>query len=87
MSGLQKVAVLLKSMPGEVVDKVMRLLDPRHAGLVSAELAKLAEQKDLGQKLESAPKAAKGAKKKGKAAADFGGEKREFDIEGKREKK
>jgi flagellar motor switch protein FliG len=51
LTGLQKVAVLLKSMPRDVVDKVLRHLDVRHAGLVAAELAKLDEQKELGQKL------------------------------------
>jgi flagellar motor switch protein FliG len=51
LTGLQKVAVLLRSLPKDVVDKVLRHLDPRQAGLVSSELAKLDEQKDLGQKL------------------------------------
>jgi flagellar motor switch protein FliG len=51
LTGLQKVAVLLKSLPTEVVDKVLRHLDPRQAGLVSSELAKLDEQQDLAQKL------------------------------------
>jgi flagellar motor switch protein FliG len=44
MTGLEKVAVLLKKLPPEVVDKVMRHLDPRHAGMVWSQLAKLDEQ-------------------------------------------
>jgi flagellar motor switch protein FliG len=51
MTGLEKVAVLLKSLPAEVVNKVMRHLDSRHAGLVSSALAKLNERKDLDQSL------------------------------------
>jgi flagellar motor switch protein FliG len=54
MTGLEKVAVLLKKLPQEVVDKVMRHLDPRHAGMVWSQLAKLDEQKaqnDLTQQL------------------------------------
>ena len=51
MTGLEKVAVLLKSLPTPVVDKVMRYLDARHAGLLSAELAKVAKQADLPHKL------------------------------------
>ena len=51
MTGLEKVAVLLRGMPAEVLDKVMKHLDPRHAGLVKAELAKLDKRKDLGQRL------------------------------------
>jgi flagellar motor switch protein FliG len=53
MTGLEKVAVLLKSLPGDVVQKVMRHLDSRHAGLVQSELAKLNEQDDLNQRLSN----------------------------------
>src|SRR5438128_5313084 len=51
MSGLEKVAVLLKSLPVKVMDKVMRHLEPRHAALVRSELAKLDKQGDLNRKL------------------------------------
>ncbi len=44
MTGLEKVAVLLKKLPPEVVDKVMRHLDPRHAGMVWSQLSKLDDQ-------------------------------------------
>ena len=51
MTGLEKVAVLLKSLPSEVSEKVMRHLEPRHASLVSAALANLDKRSDLNQNL------------------------------------
>jgi flagellar motor switch protein FliG len=39
-NGVEKVALLLQSLPKEVVDKVMQHMDARHAGLVKAELSK-----------------------------------------------
>lgn len=53
MTGLEKVAVLLKSLPAPVVEKVMRHLDARHAGLLSAELAKVDKRADLPQRLSN----------------------------------
>ncbi len=51
MTGLEKVAVLLKSLPAPIADKVMRHLDARHASLLRAELAKVDKHADLPQKL------------------------------------
>jgi flagellar motor switch protein FliG len=51
LTGLEKVAVLLKGLPQEAADKVMRHLDPRHAGLISSELNKLDNLGDFRQKL------------------------------------
>ncbi len=51
MSGLEKVALLLKRLDPDVVTKVLRFLDPRHAGLVQTQMAKLDSQGDLSQKM------------------------------------
>lgn len=41
MTGLEKVAVLLRSLPAPAVEKVLRHMDARHASLIAAELEKL----------------------------------------------
>src|SRR5438132_1458287 len=51
LTGLEKVAVLLKNLPTQVVEKVMRHLDPHHARVVSSALAKLRDQGDLNHTL------------------------------------
>ena len=52
MTGLEKAAVLLKSLPGEVMDKVLRrLMDSRHAGVIRTELEKLKQDGQLSGKL------------------------------------
>src|SRR4051812_14982067 len=51
MTGLEKVAVLLRSLPPGVVDKVLRHLEPRQAGLVMAEVARLHDDSDLNKGL------------------------------------
>ena len=46
-----KGRVLLKRLDPDVVTKVLRFLDPRHAGLVQTQMAKLDSQGDLSQKM------------------------------------
>ena len=51
LTGLEKAAVLLKSLPAAVVDKVMKHMDARHAGILAAELEKLKQDSELSSKL------------------------------------
>jgi flagellar motor switch protein FliG len=51
MSGLEKAAVLLKSLPGDVMGKVLGRLDARHAGIINSELEKLKNDGQLSSKL------------------------------------
>ena len=60
MTGLEKVAVLLKSLPGELVDKVMVHLPPKQAGLIAAEMEKLKTDAGLGGKLTAVLEEASG---------------------------
>ncbi len=68
LTGLEKAAVLLKSLPAAVVDKIMRHMDAKHAGIVGAELEKLKKDSQLGTKtsdvLDEVAKILEGAKKK-----------------------
>ena len=47
MSGLEKAAVLLKSLSPTVVDKVLAYMDPKQAKVLSAEIAKAGARPDL----------------------------------------
>jgi flagellar motor switch protein FliG len=51
MTGLEKAAVLLKSLPASVVDKIMRHMGAKQAGIVGAELEKLSKDSQLGAKM------------------------------------
>jgi flagellar motor switch protein FliG len=51
MSGLEKAAVLLKSLPAEVMDKVLRRMNSQHAGVIRTELQKLKQDSQLSSKL------------------------------------
>ncbi len=51
MNGLEKAAVLLHSLPAEIVEKVLYHMDPRKAGLVKSILAKVQERPDLKEVL------------------------------------
>ena len=53
LTSLEKVAVLLKSLPGDLADKVTRHLEPRHAGLIGVEIAKLKNDAGLDQKAKA----------------------------------
>jgi hypothetical protein len=51
MSGMEKVALLLKSLPEPIVAKVLKQLDGRQAQRVQAELARVRDQSGLAEKL------------------------------------
>lgn len=51
LTGLEKAAVLLKSLPAAVVDKVLQRLDVKHAASLSAELEKLKQDGQANEKL------------------------------------
>jgi flagellar motor switch protein FliG len=51
MTGPQKVALLLKSLPEETVAKVLKHMDPRQGKMLAAELSKLANDPKLSEKL------------------------------------
>ena len=51
MSGLQKIALLLKSLPKETVDKVLKHMDPRQGNMLVSEISKLANDPKLAEKL------------------------------------
>jgi flagellar motor switch protein FliG len=68
LTGLEKAAVLLKTLPGDVMGKVLRRLDSRQAGIINAELEKLKKDGQLTSKaaevLDEAAKILDDAKKK-----------------------
>src|ERR1043166_6164791 len=49
MTGLEKAAVLLKSLSPTVVEKVLSHMDPKQAGALSAEIAKAGARPDLNE--------------------------------------
>jgi flagellar motor switch protein FliG len=49
LSGLQKAALLLKSLPARVVDRVLQHMKPEQAALIKAEIARVSARKDLDQ--------------------------------------
>ena len=51
LTGLEKAAVLLKSLPAAVVDKVLKHMDAKQAGILVAELEKLKNDTQLSGKL------------------------------------
>ena len=51
MSGLEKAAVLLHSLPAEIVEKVLHHMDPRQADLIKSILVKVKERPDLKELL------------------------------------
>jgi flagellar motor switch protein FliG len=73
LTGLEKAAVLLKSLPASVVDKIMRHMDAKHAGIVGAELEKLSKDSQLGAKmadvLDEVARILEGGQKKPESAA------------------
>jgi flagellar motor switch protein FliG len=53
LNGLEKAAVLLKSLSPTIVDKVLAHMEPRQAKLLTTELAKVSERKDLKEIVSS----------------------------------
>jgi flagellar motor switch protein FliG len=51
MTGLQKVAVLLKSLPSGMVDKVLKHMDPRQSKMLAGEVSRMATDPRLAEKL------------------------------------
>jgi flagellar motor switch protein FliG len=51
MTGLQKVALLLKSLPEETVAKVLKHMDPRQGKMLANELSKVANDPKMSEKL------------------------------------
>lgn len=51
ISGLEKAAMLLKSLPASVVDKVLARMDARQANLLKAEIAKVSGRADLKESM------------------------------------
>src|SRR5688500_9491036 len=51
LTGLEKAAVLLKSLPAAVADKVLGRMEPRQATRLRAELAAVAKRPDLKETL------------------------------------
>jgi len=51
MTGLEKVALLMKSLPGEVVEKVLRHMEPGKAGRVNSALAEVGKRPDLQESM------------------------------------
>lgn len=51
MTGMQKLAVLLRSLPAETVDKVLRHMDPRQSKTIAGEVTKVADDPELAEKL------------------------------------
>src|SRR6266850_394176 len=47
LTGLEKAAVLLKSLSPTIVEKVLTHMGPKEAKLLTAELAKIAQRPDL----------------------------------------
>ena len=68
LTGLEKAAVLLKSLPTSVVDKIMRHMGAKHAVIIETELEKLKKDSQLGAKmsdvLDEVTKILESAKKK-----------------------
>src|SRR5262245_947800 len=93
IGGQKREATLAVKKAGDKLDGTMTFQDKQEAKLKDlkfkdGELAFSVERELMGMKLPIEYKLkVEGDKLKGKAVADVGGEKREFDIEGKREKK
>ena len=66
LSGLEKVALLMKSLPAEVVDKVLRHMDPAKAGRVATAVADVSKRTDLQGSLSKVLDEAEGILKGGK---------------------
>jgi len=51
LTGLEKVAILLKSLPADVADKVLKQMTPRHAKLIRSEVEKVGKRPDFKEAL------------------------------------
>jgi hypothetical protein len=93
IGGQKREATLAIKKDGDKLTGTMTFQDKQEAKLKDlklkdGELTFAVERELMGMKIPIEYKLkVEGDKLKGKAAAEFGGEKREFDIEGKREKK